>query len=147
MILSVARNGPTVKYDGISLKSKKEFLLEEKDLEKIGEVLPELGVEGVRAALNRKRTLPDNDSLEVLNGRARAKWEAQRATGENRERWHILSQAEPGDRLTVQSGWKTKTVVFHLVRERGERYVFLAEDSDGKVSRWALGCLVPSPGP
>src|SRR5690606_3307958 len=129
--------GPN-QYRALSLKNNRIYLVEESQLEKIGEVLPELGVAGVEAILNRKPVLPSEDSLEVLIGRARAKREVDQGNPAHRAYWAYLATAKPGDRFHVRTSRGIEHATFHYVIERGEKYVFLAEDMKGKVLRYAL---------
>lgn len=101
-----------------------------------------MDIQGVKAILEKKTPLPDPDSLDVLNGRARAKLEAERGSPLDRPRWKILAEAKPGDRLAIRSRRGTEIALFHYVLERGEKYVFQAENLDGKIMRYALACLV-----
>src|SRR4051794_37586243 len=72
LIKGIHPNRMQIQYDVLSLKNNTEYYVNETGLEKIGEVLPELGVAGVEAILNRKPALPTEESLEFLVGRARA---------------------------------------------------------------------------
>jgi hypothetical protein len=133
--------GP-IQYRALSLKNNTIYIVDESRLEKIGEVLPDLGVAGVEAILNRKPTLPTVDSLEVLIGRARAKREVDHGDPAHRAYWAYLANAKPGDRLHIRTRRGIEHATFHYVIERGEKYVFLAEDMKGKLLRYYLTSLI-----
>ena len=142
LIKGIHSNGTPIQYDVLSLKNNTEYYLNEDRLEKIGEVLPEIGVAGVEAILNRKPALPSEDGLEVLVGRARAKKEVEQGAPMYRHVWAFLAKAKPGDQLKVRTRSGFETVTFHHVIERGEKYVFLAGGENGKLRRFSLQSLI-----
>lgn len=142
LIVGIHPSRTQIQYDVWSLKNNTEYYVNEADLTKIGEVSPELGVAGVEAILHRKPTLPADDSLEVLVKRARARKEAELGHPAHRPIWAFLAKAKPGDQLQTRTRAGLESIVFHHVLERGEKYVYLAHDENGKVLRYALHSLV-----
>ncbi len=139
LVLSIENTG----YQCISLKSQKYFWLRDDQMQKLGETMSTLDIAQAENLAKHMPVLPAIDDLRVLTGRARAKKELVSATGDDRARWQILADAKPGDTLTIHLSRRTEPVVFHFVVERGEKYVFLAEDRRNKLFRYTLEMLCP----
>jgi len=128
-------------YYVLSTRNRTIYIVAEKVLHKIGEVLPPLGVLAVQDLLMKKPDPPALDSPEYLKGKLRAEREEIEDRLENRARWTILADAKPGSFLGIHNRKGTEVVTFHHVLERGKRYVFLAADKKGKLCQYTLSCL------
>ena len=144
VIMEVERETPEPVYSCLDLKNRNYYSMKEKRLTKIGNVLPELGPKGVEALLSANPALPSEDDLEFIHGRARAKKEVALGSPLDRERWQLLARAKPGDVFKIRGRHETEEVTFHYVLERGEQYVFLAANSNGKLLRYRLTTLIVS---
>lgn len=133
-------------YLALNTKNREIVLIGAAGLHKIGAVLPELGVAGVKELMLQKPKPPEFDSDEYTRGNIRAHREAMFDLPENRARWLILAKANPGDSITVHNRSGSEQVTFHHVLERGKKFVFLAVSATGEFGRYPLGSLCLGPG-
>lgn len=127
-------------YDGLNVINRKKYRLSDESLGlKIGTATAEF--------LGGDQEEEDNSAavnLKYERGKIRADNEVLRLFGQTapeKARWKLLAAAKPGDRLTILLRGRRRQVTFRYVLERGEKYVFLADDG-GTPYRFPLGMLV-----
>jgi hypothetical protein len=133
VILEIDPEKPKNWYDALRPDNGRRYCLGDDALLKIGEATAEfLDKEG-----HIEVSGPVADEA-YERGQARAQREALLHTGEDKKRWELLAAAQPGNRIPVHLQHGTEELKFHHVVERGEKYVFVAEDRRGKVYRFPL---------
>lgn len=138
VILDVNPDRPKNWYSAIRPDNNQRFHLSDEALIKIGEATQEyLDKEG--------EVEPVKPLMEeyYLRGKMRAAREAMFASGDDAKRWTILAHAKPGDLIKVHLAGGLTELKFCYVLERGKKYVFLAEDRQGKRYKYTLHSVCP----
>jgi len=126
----------------LHLVTNKHYQLDPACLIKIGEASADLDVAAILASVHAPPSLPREDSEVFQFGKLRAEYEAYNVASPDAARWRLLATAKPGDMLVVSTRGRMNCVKFHNVLERGEKFVFLAEESSGKTFRYPLSSLM-----
>jgi hypothetical protein len=148
VIAGIAAERSKNPYYGVNLSTRKVYHLSEESLEpqRVGVAdeafLQRQGVTDFPPP-PREEITGDDKALEekYQRGVRRAKLEAARATGTNKQRWEILAAARPGDQILLQLHGELKAVTFHYVVEREGNYAFVAANPKGSRYRYSLEAI------
>jgi hypothetical protein len=140
-ILEVVPFRPQQPYTGLNLVNLKKYRLPDNGLTKVGTASEEfLKAQTTPESGNQPREDPAQE-LRYRRGQMRAAREAWHATGAERERWLILASAKPGDNICMQfecGHAMAQTYKFRYVLERGSKFVFVAENAKGNLTKLSL---------
>jgi hypothetical protein len=135
-ILDVDPGRPRYAYSGLNLVNNKRYSLTDDSLIKVGTATEDFLNGSSPTAAGKDPAL----DLRYQRGRVRAEREAWQSTGDTKKRWEILRAAKPGDVIKIQYErcGQIRELKFHYVIERGTRFVFAAESSDGRLCKYPL---------
>lgn len=139
VVVAVHPNRPKNPYEGLSLTNGKTFRLSEEGLsnKRVGVV-----DQGWNNPSGTATLLPNDQTYQ--QGLVRARREATYATNEkDRALWMKLASLKPGDTLNTNFKGRVQRMTFRYVTERGNKYVFVAENESGTRYKYPLSIVIP----
>jgi hypothetical protein len=140
-ILEVVPSRPQYPYTGLNLVNLKQYRLPDNGLTRVGTATEEF-LKAQTGSESGDRPREDSaQEIRYRRGQMRAAHEAWHATGAERERWLILASAKPGDNIGMQfecGHAMAQAYRFRYVLERGSKFVFVAENAEGILTKLSL---------
>lgn len=135
VITGIDPSRPKNAYSATNLVNGKSYRLNDDSIKKIGEV-----TEDYSKADDGKPSPIDENNL--ATGKMRAEREMLYANDDiARQRWGILAKATTGSPIKAIVRGRADILKFKHVVNRGYKYVFLAENSNGTIYRYPLSVI------
>lgn len=135
VITEVTPSRPKNAYTAVNAVTGKRYKLSDESLRKIG-VADDSYLNGD----DGDTTVTAGNDIAYIAGQQRATTEVLRCYGDaaSKARWQLLANAKPGDMIRTYYG----NLKFVHVLTRGHKYVFLAQNENGKFFKYPLGYIV-----
>lgn len=137
VVMSVDTSKPKNVYDCRSPETGKCFSVPDEAVKKIGVATEEFMTGDVVIV----------PPQEFQAGRRRATYEAAQSqflSKDNYERWQKLADSKTGDLIKIRLNGKEETLTFSHVLSRGQKFVFLATNEEGKTFKYPLRVILPN---